>query len=83
MLKMGLNDVFWALKVKICNLLHPKLDLAPKNLVKTSFLIIYTPFLLLSIIIDTYPRYKDVKQSCKVTLKISPSIFDKNWSTKN
>ena len=42
MLKMGLNDIYWALKVNICSILHSKLDLAPKNLVEASFLIIYT-----------------------------------------
>ena len=50
--KKGENNVYWALKVNICSLLHLKLNLAPKTLVETSFLIIYIPFLLVSITID-------------------------------
>ena len=49
MLKVGYDDVYRALKVNICSLLHPKFNLVPKNLVEASFLIIYTPILLVSI----------------------------------
>ena len=52
MLRMGYNDVYWALKVNICSLLLQKFNLVPKNLVEASFLIIYTPILLVSIKID-------------------------------
>ena len=50
--KNWVNDVYQALKVNICSLLHHILDLVPKNLVEALFLIIYTPFLLVLITID-------------------------------
>ena len=71
MLKMGWNNVYQAPKVNICNILHPKLDLVPKNLVEASFLKIYYFFVLVSITIDI-PSRREWSQVTKWYWRFSP-----------